>query len=50
MLEKCLSEFLQTLLAEARHKGLKVRKRKDGGVVIYTGKKKLTIILEEINE
>ena len=47
MLDKSLSAFLQTLLTEARHKGLKVRKRKDGGVIIYAGKKKLIIILED---
>lgn len=49
MLEKNLREFLQTLLTEARHKGLKVRKRKDGGVVIYAGEKKLIMLLEDEN-
>lgn len=51
MAEKLVADFLKKLLHEVRVNGLKVRKRKDGGIVVYfTGNKKVIIIVEEDDE
>jgi hypothetical protein len=50
MAEKRITEFLTTLLHEAREKGLLVRKRQNGGITISAGKRKIIIVMEEADE
>lgn len=50
MAEKRITEFLTTLLHEAREKGLLVRKRPNGGITISAGKRKIIIVMEEADE
>lgn len=45
MADKLIKDMLKTVLLEARERGLKVRRREDGGIVIYAGERTITIIL-----
>lgn len=45
MADKLIKDMLNAVLLEARERGLKVRRREDGGIVIYAGERTITIIL-----
>ena len=45
MADKLISETLKAVLLEVKERGLKVRRREDGGIIIYAGERTVTIIL-----